>query len=197
MPTRLERVCAVAKGYLLTGRPEGGKAGTTINRPMNAGEKGRVLAHTHTVSVKDPGHTHVAAVKDPGHDHTIVDPGHKHTLDDPGHKHTSPQHNYKSATTGDGSSHHDIGYDGNSEHTSADKTGIQEQLVKSGIEDEVALTGIGISNLPAESNIEVSLDPNQGGEGYPLAFVLVCERATIAGEPLPVVSQRLPGGADL
>lgn len=47
------------KGYLLTGRPDGGKAGERLNRPLQAGESTRVPAHTHSAIVADPGHDHV------------------------------------------------------------------------------------------------------------------------------------------
>jgi hypothetical protein len=30
--------------------------------------------------------------------------------------------------------------------------------------------------LPAKSNIQVSLASNKGGEGYPLVYVLICQR---------------------
>jgi hypothetical protein len=45
-----------------------------------------------------------------------------------------------------------------------------------------ALTGIVISNAPAKSNIEVSMDANEGGEAYPLVYVLICERVPGGGD---------------
>ena len=40
-----------------------------------------------------------------------------------------------------------------------------------------ALTGLTVTSQPSKSNTDVALDANGGGEGYPLAYVLVCERA--------------------
>jgi hypothetical protein len=59
------------KGMVLLGRPEGGKTGAVLNRPLDAGEVGRSPPHSHTVTVDDPGHTHVGIVEDPGHMHSI------------------------------------------------------------------------------------------------------------------------------
>lgn len=58
----------LSKGYILTGRPEGGKVGAQLNRPFSASELGRVPAHTH--DVLDAGHTHSTHVADPGHAHS-------------------------------------------------------------------------------------------------------------------------------
>jgi hypothetical protein len=44
------------------------------------------------------------------------------------------------------------------------------------MKDEFALTGISITNQASKANIDVSVEPNEGGEGYTLAYVLVCER---------------------
>ena len=60
------------QGYLLTGRPKDGETGTTINRPMDAGEKGRSPEHSHEVGVEDLGHTHETVVNDPGHMHPVT-----------------------------------------------------------------------------------------------------------------------------
>jgi hypothetical protein len=57
------------KGRVLLGKPEGGKTGAVINRPLDAGEVGRSPPHLHSVTVNDPGHTHVGIVEDPGHTH--------------------------------------------------------------------------------------------------------------------------------
>jgi hypothetical protein len=70
------------QGYLLTGRPRGGEAGTTINRPMDAGEKGRSPEHSHEVGVEDLGHTHVTTVNDPGHGHEYIAVGYGTTVKD-------------------------------------------------------------------------------------------------------------------
>jgi hypothetical protein len=40
-----------------------------------------------------------------------------------------------------------------------------------------ATTGIIVEALPAKSNIQVSLASNEDGEGYPLVYVLICQRA--------------------
>lgn len=56
---------AQSKGYVLVGRPDGGKTGTILNTPLKNGEKGRVGPHGH--SVTDPGHNH--GINDPGHSH--------------------------------------------------------------------------------------------------------------------------------
>ena len=39
-----------------------------------------------------------------------------------------------------------------------------------------AKTGIVVDALPAKSNIQVSLTANEDGEGYPLVYVLICQR---------------------
>ena len=41
---------------------------------------------------------------------------------------------------------------------------------------EQAFTGITISNAPAKSNIEGSVDADDAGEHYPLVYVLVCQQ---------------------
>ena len=38
-------------------------------------------------------------------------------------------------------------------------------------------TGIVVDALPAKSNIQASLTTNKDGEGYPLVYVLICQRA--------------------
>jgi hypothetical protein len=57
------------KGRVLLGKPEGGKTGAVLNRPLDASEVGRSPPHSHAVTVNDPGHTHVGIVEDPGHVH--------------------------------------------------------------------------------------------------------------------------------
>ena len=60
-----------------------GIAGTT---PGATGGNQLLQAHTHTVSITDPGHTH--SHTDPGHTHSHSDPGHVHGVSDPGHLHS-------------------------------------------------------------------------------------------------------------
>jgi hypothetical protein len=125
------------QGYLLTGRPKGGETGTTINRPMDVGEKGRSPEHSHEVGVEDLGHTHVTAVNDPGHSHSFT----VNQLD-----------------AGDG--------------TDAAHGGVKPTQVVT----NTSKTGIVVDALPAKSNIQVSLTANEDGEGYPLVYVLICQR---------------------
>jgi hypothetical protein len=47
-----------AKGFLLVGRPDGGKSGSTLNQALATGESSRVGSHTHTINIDDPGHSH-------------------------------------------------------------------------------------------------------------------------------------------
>jgi hypothetical protein len=130
----------LTKGYLLMGRPEGGKAGTMINRPMNATEKDRTPAHTHRTSVVDPGHTHTTTVNDPGHGHTgqsCKSNGGSHSVND--ERIPTP---WKCDATF---------------KVDPSKTGIA-------VDAQTALTGLSVTN-----------NPNEGGEGYPLAYVLICQ----------------------
>jgi hypothetical protein len=60
------------QGRVLLGRPDGGKTGAVLNRPLDAGEVGRSPPHLHAVTVNDPGHTHVGIVMDPGHNHSTT-----------------------------------------------------------------------------------------------------------------------------
>jgi hypothetical protein len=140
------------QGYLLTGRPKGGRSGTAINRPMDVGEKGRAPEHSHEVVVEDLGHTHTMVVNDPGHSHTVV---------------TS-----KAASTGKpivaASSGGAIG-------AHVDIPTIAYSNVT--YTNSHTKTGIVVDALPTKSNIQVSLVSNDAGEGYPLVYVLVCQRA--------------------
>ena len=102
------------------GRPKGGEAGTTINRPMNATEKERTPQHTHGTAIVDPGHGHTIPIRISGQPYA----GKNYP--------TSYNPTGNTITDGDG--------------TSNDKTGI-----------------------------EVSVTANEGGEGYPFAYVLICQ----------------------
>jgi hypothetical protein len=73
------------KGRVLLGKPDGGKTGAVLNRPLDAGEVGRSPPHSHAVTVNDPGHTHVGIVNDPGHGHETT----FHYSDDPRQSHIS------------------------------------------------------------------------------------------------------------
>jgi hypothetical protein len=48
----------ITKGYVITGRPEGGRVGMQLNEELKPGEAGRVGVHSHTTLVHDPGHSH-------------------------------------------------------------------------------------------------------------------------------------------
>jgi hypothetical protein len=63
----------ITQGMMLVGRPKNGKTGAVFNRPFDAGEIGRTAAHSHAVSVHDPGHNHVNIVNDPGHSHDYIE----------------------------------------------------------------------------------------------------------------------------
>jgi hypothetical protein len=153
------------QGYLLTGRPKHGKAGTRINRPLDAGEAARSPEHTHAATVTDGGHTHLADVNDPGHLHKIDDSGHSHLT----YQFNSPQRNGGPGPNG-------ISW-GTAMKNPPPR--VETQGAKTGINtSKLALTGIQVSNQPAESNVHVSLDANDGGEGYPLVYVLVCQRSS-------------------
>jgi hypothetical protein len=159
------------------GRPGGGAVGTRINRPLDAGETARSPEHTHTVSVNDPGHTHAATVHDPGHDHTVADPGHGHAVTDPGHGHTLPKFiGLVSNTQGvESSSNMTQGVE-SSGKTSKVQAGISIQERQTGVQVNLGATDITVTSELSKSHIDVALDADEGGEGYPLAYVLVCER---------------------
>jgi hypothetical protein len=138
------------QGYLLTGRPKGGETGTTINRPLDVGEEGRSPEHSHEVGVEDLGHTHVTAVNDPGHNHSLSVNQLAPAAIDPNAK----------------------GY------PFVENPIVPSSLYKQSISaSDTAKTGINIDMLPAKSNIQVSLASNEDGEGYPLVYVLICQRA--------------------
>ena len=98
---------------------------------------------------RSPEHSHAASVTDAGHSHAsaIHDPGHAHKL---------------------------IIHDGNIGTPwmlgGAAAAGTQE------VSTQKAFTNISLSNAPAKSNIEVTMEANEGGEGYPLVYVLLCRR---------------------
>jgi hypothetical protein len=137
------------QGYLLAGRPDGGKAGTQLNRPLEAGEAGRVPPHAHDVTVSDPGHTHATQVKDPGHDHQLVEFG-----DAPG-------------TTG--------GHGG--------EGGDAPRFPST----DPAFTGITVVNDASKSAIDVSISANDGGEHYPLVYVLICQKVLSSSTSTPTL----------
>ena len=99
------------QGYLLVGRPEGGKTGTQINTALQNGEKSRVEPHTHGTTLTDNGHMH--EYTDPGHTHQGVT---DYDGDEPGLSYNN-----------------DYGGGRNDHPTSNDKTSIIIQSAKSGI----------------------------------------------------------------
>lgn len=80
------------KGRFVVGTGQNG-GDTAYNIDDKGGEETHVLttdevgAHTHGITITDPGHTHTATATDPGHTHAITDPGHTHAITDPGHVH--------------------------------------------------------------------------------------------------------------
>merc|ERR1719323_960115 len=126
----------VTKGYMLVGRPQGGKTRTRINAAFTNGEKSRVVPHGHQ-----------AIVTDRGHSHTITDPGHSHSF----------------GVHGDYKGYHQGGVWTDFEAygtTSTEKTGV------------TAVSG--------KANIAVSVG-DAHGEGYPLVYVLLCQRSPKTG----------------
>jgi hypothetical protein len=116
---------------------------------------------------RTPEHSHEVAVQDLGHAHVTVvnDPGHSHHYD--GHSqviHGGPQ---QVLSTPGG----EYRFPGTKDASTRNKTGII------------------VDTLPAKSNIEVSLTANEDGEGYPLVYVLVCQRQRVLGNS---TSQHLP-----
>jgi hypothetical protein len=97
---------------------------------------------------RSPEHSHEVGVTDLGHTHTMV-------VNDPGHDHV-----WQLSINPGGGAQRDMaaGYQNNWMHTNTSKTGII------------------IEALPAKSNIQVSLTSNEDGEGYPLVYVLICQR---------------------
>eukprot|EP00935_MAST-01C_sp_MAST-1C-sp1_P000452 g452.t1 len=99
---------------------------------------------------RTPAHSHAASVKDLGHVHA-------NGINDPGH------------------AHEEYGSPGESGVNSI-KWGPTDNGHVPGPYTQAALTGITISNAPAKSNIEVSVDADDAGEHYPLVYVLVCQQ---------------------
>ena len=94
----------LTQGHLMLPRPNGGKVGTTLNRPMEAGEKSRLQEHSHSVGVEDLGHTHTTIVNDPGHSHPMLgafwnDEPQTHRYTGPGPFH-GPDFSVEKTTTG-------------------------------------------------------------------------------------------------
>jgi hypothetical protein len=67
-----------------------GIAGTTNGA---TGGSQSLQAHSHTISITDPGHSHT--VNDAGHSHTVNDAGHSHS--DAGHSHSDAGHSHSDA----------------------------------------------------------------------------------------------------
>jgi hypothetical protein len=128
------------QGYLLAGRPDGAKAGTQLNRPLEAGEAGRAPPHAHDVAVSDPGHTHAATVKDPGHDHFTMN------------------------SNGAGGA------------ISIVQSVVGVTAVRSQMPTYPGFTGIEVINNASKSAIDISISANDGGEHYPLVYVLICQK---------------------
>jgi hypothetical protein len=101
---------------------------------------------------RSPEHSHEVEVEDLGHSHVTA-------VNDPGHQHSMEVHVGK----------HDDDSDG-------DYAGGAGKLAQ--VSTNTSKTGIVVDALPAKSNIQVSLSsPNEGAEGYPLVYVLICQRA--------------------
>jgi hypothetical protein len=96
---------------------------------------------------RSPEHSHEIGVEDLGHTHVM-------TVNDPGHGHFTQACSSGVGGTGWGGSW-SCSYE------------ITSSLNK---------TGIVVDALPAKSNIQVSLASNKDGEGYPLVYVLICQR---------------------
>jgi hypothetical protein len=101
-------------------------------------------------------HSHTATVTDSGHTHTAA-------VDDKGHSHTVDE-------------------------SAPDDVMNVEMLSGGGRELPIrtadceakpggpATAGIAVTNQPAQAGVQVGVQANEGGEGYPLAYVLVCQR---------------------
>jgi hypothetical protein len=105
---------------------------------------------------RSPEHSHEVGVTDLGHTHTMV-------VNDPGHNHgsnveTNDCHCYTA------SGNNGVAYNEQPPHWMP-------------IQTKVNKTGIVVDALPTKSNIQVSLTSNEDGEGYPLVYVLICQRA--------------------
>ena len=86
------------------------------------------------------------------HGVTLTDNGHGHSISDPGHSHHLGIQEYSGNTIGGG------------EHTGMGSSNT-----------DASPTGISIDS--AKSNIDISVDETTS-EGYPLAYVLLCQHAT-------------------
>lgn len=150
-----------------------GIAGTT---PGATGGNQLLQAHTHTVTVTDPGHTH--SVSDPGHNHTHTDPGHVHGIGDPGHSHgvSDPGHAHTVGISGPTGYFANTGgpnaflVGGGSIATSSVGTGIAIATAATGIAIATAFTGIsnnanttGITNVANTTGITASGTSTGGG----------------------------------
>merc|ERR1712241_293887 len=124
----------VTKGYVLVGRPDGGKTKTQLNTPLRDGEGSRVGPHGHGASVSDPGHGH--------------------SIQDPGHSHSYPVHEQWK------------GYDAGLVWTDEKGRG-QTSHEKTGI----------TATDSSPTGLQVSVEDSTS-EGYPLAYVLICQRTT-------------------
>lgn len=151
-------------------------AGSGINGAAAGATGGNQLmqAHTHTVSVTDPGHTH--GHTDPGHTHSHSDPGHVHTVNDPGHAHlvADPGHahafNALQSTSNPGAGGSVPGYGTQASTTSASFTGIVVDSAVTGIGVNGATTGVtnvanttGITNVANTTGITASGTSTGGG----------------------------------
>lgn len=98
-----------------------------------------------------PPHTHAVTVNDQGHSHGM-------SVSDPGH------------------SHHLLNTEG--QHTAAGpyiQMDDQRYSPSASYPTSTARTGIRVSASSSRSNVHVSVS-STGGEGYPLAYVLVCQK---------------------
>lgn len=99
---------------------------------------------------RSPEHSHEVGVEDLGHTHVT-------TVNDPGHKH------YVTNT-------------GSGQHGGSNDYPCVDHFSTHGMPTDNATTGIVVDALPAKSNIQVSLTTNKDGEGYPLVYILICQR---------------------
>jgi hypothetical protein len=105
---------------------------------------------------RSPEHSHEVGVEDLGHTHVMA-------VNDPGHSHDSPDWvdtAHYSSSSGSPRSGYAIKNHGSNRHPTTN----------------TSQTGIVVDALIAKSNIQVSLTSNEDGEGYPLVYVLICQR---------------------
>jgi hypothetical protein len=157
-----QRSCSMPEGALLTfvdGRttcPKGyAEPNTTqgmlfVGRPKNA-TSGAVFNRPLDAGElgRSPAHTHAVTVIDPGHTHVaaVNDPGHNLSI--------------CSVDSGGSMSH---------------KVLSRKDFGDFPVSTDSAFTGITVTNAPAKSKLEVSVDLNDAGEHYPLVYVLVCQK---------------------